>query len=135
MHKYKKNRKKKLKREKKRVFSANWARGDFGPAGPRKGGMARANAVGAGPHVRGGGGVTMSGGERRAARGGENWPLVAVLRRWPGSASTEWWQGTGGGRGLQRWGQFGQWTLRVASPRRGGGRPWRWDRQRGCRAQ
>jgi hypothetical protein len=36
--------------------------GDFGPAGPWEGGTTRANAVGAGPHVRGRRGVTTSGG-------------------------------------------------------------------------
>jgi hypothetical protein len=35
-------------------------------------------------------------------------------------------QGTGGGRGLRRWGQFGQRVLGTAGPRRGGRRSWRW---------
>jgi hypothetical protein len=34
---------------------------------------------------------------------------------------TEWWQGTGGGRGLCRWGQFGQRAgLTGAEEGRGG---------------
>jgi hypothetical protein len=90
MHKYKKNRKKKLKREKKRVFSAIWARGDFGPASPRKGGTARANVVvrtghwwrffAGGPVLR-----RRSGGKARAEvgdyRGGAN--LASGRSGWP----------------------------------------------------
>jgi hypothetical protein len=34
----------------------------------------------------------------------------------------------GRGRGSRWWGQFGRWTLGMASPRRGGGLP----RRRGC---
>jgi hypothetical protein len=67
-------------------------------------------------HASGGGGGNDVGGERRVVCGSENRPLVAVLHRWPGSASMEWWQSTGGGRGLRRWGQFGRWTLGVAGP-------------------
>jgi hypothetical protein len=33
---------------------------------------------------------------------------AAVLRRGLGSVTTEWCQGTGGGRGLWWWGQFGR---------------------------
>jgi hypothetical protein len=60
-------------------------------------------------------------GWRRAVHGGENRSpvnLTAVPRRWFGSASMEWWQSTSGGRGLQRWGRFGRWTLGIVGPRR-----------------
>jgi hypothetical protein len=64
------------KGKKKRGFRANWAEGeDFGPAGARaggpagpwRGGTARANAVGEGPRVRGrrGGGNNLGGGGGR----------------------------------------------------------------------
>jgi hypothetical protein len=70
------NGKKKWKKEKEKEFSASWAGGRIsaqraragGPAGPRRSKAARADAVGAGPHVsegRGGNGV------ERATEGGE----------------------------------------------------------------
>jgi hypothetical protein len=78
------NRKKKWKREKEKEFPANWAGGDFGPAsagarararaggpaGPRRSGAARADAVGAGPCVSERRGVTAWSGRRRG--GGAN---------------------------------------------------------------
>jgi hypothetical protein len=72
-----------------------------------------------------GGGDRGGGGEPIGAR-----PLVrsaAVLHRGPGSMMTEWWQGTGGGRGLRWCGQIGRRALGMAGPRRGGERPRQWD--------
>jgi hypothetical protein len=134
------NRKKKWKREKEKEFPANWAGGDFGPAsagarararaggpaGPRRSGAARADAVGAGPCVSERRGVTAWSGRRRGGgRTGRARPSVrsmAVLRREPGFATEERWRGTGGGRGSWWRGQFGQRVLGVAGPRCGGGR-------------
>jgi hypothetical protein len=84
------------------------ARGRIGrqPTWPASGETARGRredgAMGAGPHARGRGRLTalggvMGGGEPVGVR-----PPVrstAVLRRDPGSATAEWWQGMGGGRG------------------------------------
>jgi hypothetical protein len=54
---------------------------------------------------------------------------VAIHRRWSGSGWSGRWLSTDRGRGSRWWGQFGQWTLGMAGPRRGGGLP----RRRGCR--
>jgi hypothetical protein len=70
------------------------------------------------PERGGGNGVR---GRRRVVRGGENRSPVnpmAVPYRWSGFVLTEWWQSTRGGRGPQRWSQFGRWTLGMAGPRR-----------------
>jgi hypothetical protein len=77
--------------------------------------------VGAGPRAKERRGETAPGGRRRAVRGEENRSPVnptAVPRRWSSSEWTEWWQRTRGGRGSQRWSQFGRWMPGVAGPRR-----------------
>jgi hypothetical protein len=73
------------------------------------------------------GGGDRGGGEPIGARPPVR--FAAVLRWGPSSVTTEWWQGTGGGRGLRWWGQFGRRALKTAGPRRGGGRPRLWDRR------
>jgi hypothetical protein len=50
---------------------------------------------------------------------GENQSPVnptVIPHRWSGSEWTEWWQSTSGGRGSQRWSQFGRWMPGVAGP-------------------
>jgi hypothetical protein len=56
----------------------------------------------------------------RSAAGENQSPVnpTAVPRRWSGYEWTEWWQSTSGGRGSQRWSQFGRWMPGVAGPRR-----------------
>jgi hypothetical protein len=117
-------------KEKEKEFPARWAGGAFSaqpsanaragaagsPAGPRRTGAARADAVGAGPRVSERRGVN---GVERATEGGANRlarpPVmpVAVLRRDPGFATGKLWRGTGYGRGSREWGQFDRRRPRV----------------------
>jgi hypothetical protein len=75
------NGKTKWEKEKEKGFQANWAGGDFGPAGcaaswpigprrPTRSGDGAADAVGAGPSAREGKGRQRQGGRSRAVRSG-----------------------------------------------------------------
>jgi hypothetical protein len=124
-------------KEKEKEFPARWAGGVSaqpsasaragaagGPAGPRRSGTARADAVGAGPRVSERRGLTAGSGAGGGVNGSARPPVMpaAFLRRDPGFATGKWWRGTGGGSGSWGWGQFDRRRPRVAGPRRGGGR-------------
>jgi hypothetical protein len=114
--------KEKGKRKRKGISSASWAGGKFSPVErgrarsrgqaahlARQRGERRGDgAVGVGPRARGRGRLTalgVTGGHGGGGKPVGARPLVrpaTVLRRGPGSATTEWWQGTGENRG-SRW--------------------------------
>jgi hypothetical protein len=109
------------------------ARGRAGrrPTWPATGGTAQGRRRGHGPTCqREGEGTTLGGGDGgQTSRSPTAVRSAAVLRRGPCSVTIEWWKGTGEGRGLRWWGQFGRRALGTAGPRRGGRRPRRWDRR------